>query len=59
MLIMVMLIAALIGHKGGGYPITNNPPGSEYTLNLAAICMLIFLIGPGKYSLDMFIFAAL
>ena len=56
MLVGVMLVAALIGHKGGGYLITNNPPGNEYTLNLAAICLLILLIGPGSYSLDAVLF---
>lgn len=47
-----MAVAALIGHKGGGYLITNNPPGNEYTINLAAICVMFFLLGPGAYSLD-------
>ena len=47
-----MIVAALIGHKGGGYLITNNPPGREYTINLAAICAMFFLLGPGAYSLD-------
>jgi putative oxidoreductase len=47
-----MVVAALIGHKGGGYLITNNPPGNEYTINLGAICLLLFLLGPGTYSLD-------
>ena len=52
----VMIVATLIGHKGGGYLITNNPPGREYTINLAAISALIFLLGPGSYSLDSFLF---
>lgn len=47
-----MLIAATLGHKGGGYLITNNPPGNEYALNLAVICVVLFLLGPGVYSLD-------
>lgn len=52
----VMLVAGVIGHKGGGYLITNNPPGNEYTINLAAICLLIVLTGPGHYSLDSLLF---
>jgi putative oxidoreductase len=52
----VMLVAALIGHKGGGYLITNNPPGNEYTINLAAICLAVLLLGPGVYSLDYLLF---
>jgi putative oxidoreductase len=51
-----MLVAALIGHKGGGYLITNNPPGNEYTINLAAICLAVLLLGPGVYSLDYLLF---
>lgn len=47
-----MVMAATIGHKGGGYLITNNPPGLEYALNLAVICIVMFLLGPGSYSLD-------
>lgn len=50
-----MVMAASIGHKGGGYLITNNPPGNEYALNLAVICVVLFLLGPGAYSLDVFI----
>ena len=40
-LIVTMLVAARVGHKGGGYLITNDPPGAEYTINLAAITALI------------------
>ena len=53
-----MLVAALLGHKGGGYLITNNPPGNEYALNLAALMIVIILLGPGPYSLDFLIFSA-
>lgn len=49
-----MVVAGLIGHKGGGYLITNNPPGNEYTVNLAAILFALILLGPGAYSLDVF-----
>lgn len=51
-----MVVAAGIGHKGGGYLITNNPPGNEYALNLAIISIVIFLLGPGDYSLDAILF---
>ena len=54
----VMAVAAMIGHKGGGYLITNNPPGNEYTINLAVILLVILLLGPGLYSLDAYLFAA-
>lgn len=51
-----MVVAALIGHKGGGYLITNNPPGNEYTINLAAVLVMLGLLGPGSYSLDAYLF---
>ncbi|MGE0616579.1 MAG: DoxX family protein [Bacteriovoracia bacterium] len=47
-----MIVAMLIGHRGGGYLITNNPPGNEYTINLAVILAFLFVCGPGPYSLD-------
>ena len=56
LLIFTMVIAGSIGHKGGGYLITNNPPGNEYTINLAAICFVFLLTGPGIYSVDAIIF---
>lgn len=49
---LTMLVATTLGHKGGGYLITNNPPGNEYALNLAIICVVLFLLGPGAFSLD-------
>jgi len=51
-LIITMLVAGILGHRGAGYLITNDPPGAEYTINLAVICMMYLLIGPGAFSLD-------
>jgi putative oxidoreductase len=53
-----MLVAATIGHRGGGYLITNTPPGNEYTINLAAVLIMFLLIGPGAYSLDHVLFGS-
>jgi putative oxidoreductase len=55
-LIGTMLVAGMMGHRGAGYLITNNPPGAEYTINLAIVCAMFFLIGPGAYSLDALLF---
>ena len=52
----MMLMAIRLGHRGAGYLITNNPPGWEYALNLAVICVVLFLLGPGAYSLDAHLF---
>ena len=57
MIFVTMLVAALLGHKGGGYLITNNPPGNEYALNLAVLMIVLILLGPGIYSLDYCLFA--
>ena len=54
---VAMAVAASLGHKGGGYLITNNPPGNEYALNLALLMVVLILAGPGYYSLDYFLFA--
>lgn len=51
-----MLIAAIFGHKGGGYLVTNDPPGNEYPINLAAILAMFVLLGPGTYSIDAMLF---
>ncbi|MCH7866147.1 MAG: DoxX family protein [Myxococcales bacterium] len=56
LLIGTMMVAARLGHKGCGYLITNEPPGAEYVVNLAAICLVIVLLGPGAYSLDHMLF---
>jgi len=56
LLIVTMIIAARVGHKGAGYLITNNPPGAEYTINLAVICACFALVGPGVFSLDALLF---
>ena len=55
--LVAMVVAATIGHKGGGYLITNNPPGNEYALNLAVLMLFLILVGPGDYSLDHLLFA--
>lgn len=54
---VTMAVAATIGHKGGGYLITNNPPGNEYAINLAMLMIVLVLLGPGVYSLDQLFFA--
>jgi len=56
LLIGTMIVAGRLGHKGGGYLITNEPPGAEYTINLAAICFVMLLLGPGTFSLDSLLF---
>ena len=56
LLIFTMIVAGLLGHKGAGYLITNNPPGAEYTINLAVICAVLALLGPGMISLDYLLF---
>ena len=45
-----------LGHRDAGYLITNDPPGGEYTINLAAICFVFLLLGPGVVSLDYLLF---
>ena len=56
LLIATMIVAGRIGHKNAGYLITNEPPGAEYTINLAAICFVFLLFGPGAFSLDALMF---
>jgi putative oxidoreductase len=55
-LIGTMLVAGIVGHRGAGYLITNDPPGAEYTINLAVVCLMFLLIGPGAISLDAILF---
>jgi putative oxidoreductase len=55
-LIFTMLVAGMVGHKGAGYLILNDPPGAEYTINLAVICFMFALLGPGAISLDALLF---
>lgn len=52
LLVFTMIVAGRIGHREAGYLITNDPPGAEYTVNLAVICGVFFLLGPGVISLD-------
>ena len=56
LLVVTMIVAGRIGHRGAGYLITNDPPGAEYTLNLAVICACFALAGPGSWSLDALLF---
>jgi putative oxidoreductase len=56
LLIFTMIVAGRLGHKGAGYLITNDPPGAEYTINLAAISLVFALLGPGRLSLDQLFF---
>jgi putative oxidoreductase len=56
LLVFTMVVAGRLGHRGAGYLITNDPPGAEYTINLAAICGCFALMGPGRYSLDQLLF---
>lgn len=56
LLIFTMSVAGVVGHKGAGYLITNDPPGAEYTINLAALCFFLFITGPGAISMDAALF---
>lgn len=56
LLVFTMVVAGRFGHKGAGYLITNDPPGAEYTINLAVICFVFLLLGPGWASLDHWLF---
>lgn len=56
LLVVTMIVAGKVGHRGAGYLITNDPPGAEYTINLAVICAALALFGPGLYSVDALFF---
>jgi putative oxidoreductase len=56
LLVVTMLVAARVGHRGAGYLITNDPPGAEYTINLAVVCGALAWTGPGALSLDALLF---
>ena len=56
LLVATMIVAGRVGHRGAGYLITNDPPGAEYTINLAVVCAVIALFGPGGYSFDALVF---
>jgi len=56
LLIVTMIVAGSVGHRGAGYLITNEPPGAEYTVNLAAVCLAVLIAGPGAVSLDAWLF---
>ncbi len=56
LLVVTMIVAGKLGHRGAGYLITNDPPGAEYTINLAVVCGVVALFGPGGYSLDALLF---
>lgn len=56
LLVGTMIVAGKLGHRGAGYLITNEPPGAEYTINLAVVCAVVALFGPGGYSLDALLF---
>ena len=55
-LVGTMVVAGKLGHRGAGYLITNDPPGAEYTINLAAIAFAVFVTGPGSISIDALLF---
>jgi putative oxidoreductase len=55
-LVATMIVAGRVGHRGAGYLITNDPPGAEYTINLAAVAFAVFVTGPGAVSLDALLF---
>jgi len=56
LLVVTMVVAGRVGHRGAGYLITNEPAGAEYTINLAVVCGVLALLGPGRISVDFLLF---
>lgn len=56
LLVVTMIVAGRVGHRGAGYLITNDPPGAEYTINLAVVCLAVAIAGPGALSVDALLF---
>jgi putative oxidoreductase len=48
--ISVMLIAGLLAHRRNGFFVFRD--GYEYVLVLAAVCLALAMLGPGRASLD-------
>jgi putative oxidoreductase len=48
--ISVMLIAGLLAHRKNGFFVFKD--GFEYVLVLAVVCLLLGLVGPGRFSVD-------
>lgn len=58
--IMQMLVAMFVVHMPYGFFLntgTNGGSGIEFTLTLCVLSLAALLLGPGKYSLDYWIFA--
>ncbi len=53
-LVINMLVAIILVHLDKGF---FNPAGFEYPLSLLMISLVVFLAGPGDYSLDYRLFA--
>lgn len=48
LLLILIIIAAIKVHLGKGFFLSNG--GFEYTFVIAAICLALILLGPGKFS---------
>ena len=55
-----LIIMGMSAIGGSMMPVQNMPAplqaAAEYTINLAAICFVLALLGPGAFSLDALIF---